>query len=659
MNESISKELEGIKHLTIIGKYHEAIKRIDTILGIKELSDKERVRALILQSKCFFMLGRFEFREEYYQKSMELSELVFSISKETDDIISMFEAKIWNLWTFYIQVDFKPKGILEKIEELKGFYNEIKSKEISIPKDIEFLFLFILSREPELKIHTIKNHIWDYKDTIELLDRSLNLATETGNKENMMLVYWYKDFTYIDISEYDNALKFGEEGLRIAEELENEHFVSYFLQRIGMVNWLIGEFNLLLEFITKSLEIREKQENTRGAGYSHFLLGFYYGETGEWKKAQEYFQKGYDILSEKGKRENYNHLLNNIGVCYQMMGNYDEALKTYNIAYEVNKKLGKTDIAYSNLGNMCSIYTEKGDLDKAMELNEEILTYYEKSGNKAGISGTLFRIAYIYYHKGIINKAIENLEKVLVYNQEIGNKTYIISTLYSLSVIASEFNMINEVTQYHEKLVEIAEEIEYRNIKRLALLSEAIILKNSIISRDRVRAEVLFDQILQEDLNFYFHIQVLFHLCDLLLKELKETSDEKILDKLQKNVSKLIEIGSSANLPYLIAEILWFKSQLSLLDLDIEKARKLLDQALQIAEKKGLNRLALKIAKSREQLIKQKVELEELGTESSSISKRMEILKVENGFKKIKNDGRYALNVEKLERTDKLFSIKI
>ncbi|MHA1199241.1 MAG: hypothetical protein ACTSQF_07830, partial [Candidatus Heimdallarchaeaceae archaeon] len=131
-------------------------------------------------------------------------------------------------------------------------------------------------------------------------------------------------------------------------------------------------------------------------------------------------------------------------------------------------------------------------------------------------------------------------------------------------------------------------------------------------------------------------MEVLLQLSELLLTELKETSNERYLTKLQKNISKLIEIGTANNFPSIIVESLWFKSQLSLLNLDIEEARELLSQALDIAEKEGLNRLALKITISKEQLIRQKIELEELEVEDSTISRRMELVNVENGFKKLK-----------------------
>ena len=70
---------------------------------------------------------------------------------------------------------------------------------------------------------------------------------------------------------------------------------------------------------------------------------------------------------------------------------------------------------------------------------------------------------------------------------------------------------------------------------------------------------------------------------------------------------------------------------------NFEKARELLTQALEVAENKGLNPLALKIIKSKEELIKQVMELEDLEKESPTISKRMDVIKIENGLKEIKS----------------------
>jgi hypothetical protein len=140
---------------------------------------------------------------------------------------------------------------------------------------------------------------------------------------------------------------------------------------------------------------------------------------------------------------------------------------------------------------------------------------------------------------------------------------------------------------------------------------------------------------------------------------LRETSDKKYLRKLEINVSKLIEIGTKNNLPAVLIESLWFKSQLAILNFDIEKARELLTQALNTAESKGYNSLALKITNSKELLIKQSIALEEIGTAPETIGKRMEVIKLENGFKKLKEKDDFQFKIERVESSKNILSIRI
>ena len=241
----------------------------------------------------------------------------------------------------------------------------------------------------------------------------------------------------------------------------------------------------------------------------------------------------------------------------------------------------------------------------------------------------------------MFNQAYQYTEEYLQFVKELDIKPDIANALYSLIKLALEFEKKELAEKHYNELVKITEEIEYKIYKDQALMAEALILKESELPRDRVRAELIFDQLLQKDWHHLAHIEILFNLCDLLIKELKETSDKKILAKLQKNLNKLIEIGSLNDNPYLSIEILWLKSQISLLELNSKEARKILTEAQQIAEEKGYNNLALKVIKAKEQLLEQTIQLEELEVESDLISRRMDILKVENGFEEIKSSDRF------------------
>ena len=643
MTESITRDLDEIGELTVIGKYHEAIRKIDKILKKDRINESEKIRALILKCKSLERLGNFEVENDYFEKSCKLSSLAFDLSKEINDLISKVESKVWFLSAYYRKMDFNPKVYLEEIKAMEDIYEEIKRKEISLPKEIEASISIVLSYQNRAKIMTDENFIWDHKETFIMLEKAQKLILECENKEYLMLLLGTKAYLNREINEYDKALKFYEEALNLAEEIGNEHYKSFYLYEIGGTYWSKGEYNLLLEYQLKALEIREKQGNERGVGQVYNRIGIYYAELGEFKQALEYFQKAYDILSEGGKRESYIYFLANIGVINYTLGYLDEALNCFETAYKVNKKLGLLEYAYRNLENIRANYFRRGEFDKALELNQEVLAYKEKTSDQRGIANSVFFLGSVYAIKGNFNKALEYFENYLNFIKELNIKTEIANMLYYLVSFTSEFSKLDLAREYYTQLIDIIEEIDYKNYKKLALAAEAIILKNSDTQRDRVKAEVLLEQLLLEEFSHWFLIEILFQLCNLLLGELKLSSDEKILSKLQKHVDKLIEIGTTSKLPNLIVESLWFKAQLSLLNLDFDRTRELLNQALSTAEDKGYNFLALKMMKSKEELINQTMDLEETVRNLPTISKRMDAIKIENGFKKITSSEMFQL----------------
>ncbi|MCE7749027.1 MAG: tetratricopeptide repeat protein, partial [Candidatus Heimdallarchaeota archaeon] len=294
-----------------------------------------------------------------------------------------------------------------------------------------------------------------------------------------------------------------------------------------------------------------------------------------------------------------------------------------------------------NLGNKAVVHREIGELDVALKIHEERLEYYERRGFKNLVWNALWNIASIYQAKGLFNKAHEHFKEALQIHDDLGNKSRGVFTLYSLVLLGVEFDKIELAKEYYVELERRSEDVEYKITKNQVLQAEAAILARSLVARDRIRAEVIYEQLLNEQLDYAIYLGIIFHLCELLLSELKASSDERILAKLQKYVDKMIELSTKNYFTLLIVESLWFKAQLSLLNLDFEKTRELLTQALNIAEEKGLNRLSLKIMKAKEQLVQQLVDLEDLEKESPTISKRMDTIKIENGFKEITSSQMY------------------
>lgn len=648
MSETYSYRLNHLFEEIVQGKYYEVIAQVDEILKAKDISVEERIEALLAKSMSFEYLALFEFSNEYDDQILELISEAYRLSTEIDEIILIFD-------TIFVRSSFfsrnnEHREVDDDIETAIQIYERIKKehKDLAVEKKAILLSLMDLRLFHKESLET--DYKWNFKESISFLEEALEINTESIeigtvlNKILTFVVHSQISLAYGRIGDFKKAIEYRNKQFELAKRENNKYIMSFMLRMIGESYWAKGELDLLLKYIEESKEISEKQNNIRGVGAAHHRIAVYYGSSGDWKECLKHNQKAYSILSEDGKNESSDivtGLINNMAVCYYNFGEYDESLNYYDKAIEINTMLGNEIGVQLNYTNKALIYSIKGDFEKALELQEENLEYYERRGFKIALSKTLANIGWIYKYKGLFNKAHENLKEALRIVEEIDSKNVITTNLFFLVLLAIEFNKLELARDYFLELERKSDEIEYKITRNQVLQAEALILAKSTEIRDRLRAELIFEQLLDERQEYDVRLGIIFHLCELLLSELKNSSDVKVLAKLQKYINKMIDLATKNHISNLIVESLWFKAQLSMIILDFEKTNELLNQAQSLAEQKGLNRLTLKIIKTKEQTIQQQIELEDLEKESPSISKRMEKIKIENGLREITNSPMY------------------
>jgi hypothetical protein len=95
------------------------------------------------------------------------------------------------------------------------------------------------------------------------------------------------------------------------------------------------------------------------------------------------------------------------------------------------------------------------------------------------------------------------------------------------------------------------------------------------------------------------------NLCELLLEEIKLTGNEQVLKEVRSHLDKLHEIAEGQkSYPWLV-QVYWLQSRLALLELNVGKAQDLLNQAEELAESRGLDRLVSFISREKFQLTDQ------------------------------------------------------
>ena len=162
---------------------------------------------------------------------------------------------------------------------------------------------------------------------------------------------------------------------------------------------------------------------------------------------------------------------------------------------------------------------------------------------------------------------------------------------------------LERAKQFLDDLEKINDQLKDKRVKVWILFSKALLLKTNPRARNRVKAEEIFKQILEEEVfNFEYNVGALLNLCELLLIELHAINDIELLKEIESYINQLLDIAEESHSYWILCETYLLQAKLSLLTFDIKKAQRFLTQAGQIAERFKLDQLLSKIVKEKEDL---------------------------------------------------------
>ena len=167
-----------------------------------------------------------------------------------------------------------------------------------------------------------------------------------------------------------------------------------------------------------------------------------------------------------------------------------------------------------------------------------------------------------------------------------------------------------------------------------------------------MKASVLFEQIINDEIaNHSLTVTAMVHLSDLLLLELNKTGDNKLLEEIKNLNHKLLEIANKQSSFSLLIDAYRLEAMISLVELDLKKARELLARALSIAEEKGIERSAAIILEELQKLEEQIELWDELSKRNAPLKETLQHVQIEKPIKQMQKDD-FVVNT-------RLYSFKI
>ncbi|MFX0204990.1 MAG: tetratricopeptide repeat protein, partial [Candidatus Hodarchaeota archaeon] len=539
------KELARAEALMKKGKHKDALELVRTIATQEGVSVDERLTCLLLECQIRIKLGEME-------TAITLIEEVQQTSNDQKNVLLVVEALntkaeiFWRLGRFEEGLRAVKEGeeLLPEIdiEEIK-----IKRKKKELLKNKGIIYWYKGDLDQALKYH----------------QQDLEINKELGDKQgisdsfnNLGLVHWSK-------GNFDQAIEYYQQSLEIGEELGVETIIAAVLNNLGNVYQMKGDHDQAMESYQRSLTLRKKGSDKYAVALSLINLGVSYRMRGDLIQAQEYYQQSQTIFKDIGNKKGVALALNNLGDVYSLKGELNLALKHFQESLQIYEELGiRQDFAMS-LGNIGEIYQKKGDLNQALKYYQQSLRIYEDLGNDPSASVVLSHLVWL----------------------ALDNEDTIMARLY-----------LQNLEQINERTNNLVINQRYR-------LAKALSLKMSKRARHKVKAAEILEQLTKEDItDSSLTISAMIHLCDLLLSELKATGEEEVLREVRDLTQRLLDIAKLQSSHSLLVETYLLQSKLALIELDVERAEKLLIQALNIAEDKGLNILARKVRYERESI---------------------------------------------------------
>ncbi len=349
------------------------------------------------------------------------------------------------------------------------------------------------------------------------------LANNRSDLRNRARIYSLLGVVYNDAGNPEEAIKYIEEGIKIALEIKDDFRTASLYNNMAAIFFSLVKHDAAISYHKKALELFTRMNDPFGIGYSHNLLGA--------------------SLSSLGKREG-------------AISHFAEAVKIF-------RKIGNRQSLSFALCNLSNEYLKTGRTKDAFPLVKEAVSI--SSGNRDNLAMTDAYIAAALYYKktGNINEAISYLKKGEQTARAINNPGFLINIYEEL---ASYYNISSDSKNafaYLKLKEETADSLRRKNADKalieMVVKYEAEMNKKSAEeSKDelsRLQSETRGKgAILWIVLGSGFGVIVLllfifWKKVSPVLKHFTSISNRPFSDKRNmKSVLKIIDAGSEANL---------------------------------------------------------------------------------------------------------------
>jgi tetratricopeptide (TPR) repeat protein len=421
---------------------------------------------------------------------------------------------------------------------------------------------------------------------LEYWSKSLTLWNQRGNrKEIAELHVKMANLLWDAIGDKEKASEHHSAALQILEKEPESAELARLYENISHMLWRTGETAKASPFVHKALELAEKLGDAETLAECYNDLA---GVTESVEEAGEYLKKGLKIAVENNYVESALVLYNNVGLYYEWVGDSQKSVETLQKGLELGKRVGET-ISTSWIGRtLAECYVNMGEMQNALVSADELLALGKRAKNTVGIAQATSLIGRIYQHLGEWDQSLQYLREGYATAKNTSEYLTIAEAAVCLGELFLEMEEYSEAEKYLNEgnsLYEKAGNTAWQVFFSLPPLAK-LYLKKGETEKAKEPIERIHEYAAREKIKAAFPKAEM--LKGMLLREQKdwEQSGQHFENSLKECKSMSYQkwhVWQFAELLYEYGLMHLERNQPG----DKEKARDLLNQALEIFQKMG------------------------------------------------------------------------
>lgn len=501
------------------------------------------------------------------------------------------------------------------------------------------LFKTLRNRNPKINsICDSLNNFLDKKESYNSLQDKIKKQPHQIREKVPALFFQQISFRYIKrrrLREYDFPVDYDDFKLLYAifKEFDNQIYSLEILLELIWTNIYRWENKKALELANEHLKISEEISDYYSITLSFGTIAVIYADIGNCKEAIDYSFKYLKYAENLGVINILWHAYFCIALHYAYATDIHNALKFDNKCSELEKHPEFTDTFSVPTRMLIAIHItwKKGDVDSALKQMLELLKRFENDHHPFSHAMSCGVLATIYYQKGDLELASSYFKKGLKIREEFGAYTILADNFFHLLEINLQQGKKEIALEYFDKIRKMKEETDEIWVNHLYSLSEALILKSSKDDYNKNQAKKILIDLVQTEFPYYVTADKAYlHLCDLILEEIKSTGNLALIESLHNYIKELTLKATLVQSNLLLIELYFLQSKILLLEMKIDEAIYLLEQAQELAREKGITRLEILISNEIDLLLEQLDKWDDLTTYLPTLEERFELTHIED-----------------------------